>query len=77
MKSITCKDMGGPCDFKISGNTAEEVMKSGADHINSVDDDGHKQVVAKMAEDMKNPEAGKKWDADFKAKFDALPEDSN
>ena len=77
MKSMTCKEMGGPCDTKISGNTADELMKSGSDHIGSMDDDGHKKAVT-MMEDMKNkPEEAKTWDNDFKAKFDALPEDSN
>jgi len=75
MKSMTCKEMGGPCDAKISGNTAEELMNNGSDHIRSNDDEGHKKAVA-MMEDMKNkPEEGKKWNDDFAAKFDALPED--
>ena len=27
MKTMTCKQMGGPCDAAFHGNTADEVIK--------------------------------------------------
>jgi len=75
MKTMTCKDMGGVCDAKITGNTADEMMNNGKDHVHSQDDEGHKNVVKQMEEMQKDQEANKKWNDDFKVKFDALAED--
>ena len=27
MKTMTCKQLGGPCDLALHGNTADEVIK--------------------------------------------------
>lgn len=69
---MTCRQMGGPCDAEITGNTPEEMMKNGEAHLLSKDDEAHKKAVAMMEEMQKNPEAGKKWNDDFQAKFAAL-----
>jgi Trk K+ transport system NAD-binding subunit len=70
MKQMTCAQMGGPatCSTIISGNTAEEMVKNGMDHII--------QAHPEMASDVKNmtPEATTAWMADFQKKFDAAPE---
>jgi Trk K+ transport system NAD-binding subunit len=70
MKQMTCAQMGGPatCSTIISGNTAEEMVKNGMDHII--------QTHPEMAADVKNmtPEATAAWMADFQKKFDAAPE---
>jgi predicted small metal-binding protein len=70
MKQMTCAQMGGPatCAMVISGNTADEMVKNGTKHV--------EQAHPEMVEDMKKmtPEANEKWTADFKKKFDALPE---
>jgi len=69
MKQMTCAQMGGPatCNTMISGNTAEEMVKNGMDHIN--------QVHPEMAADIKKmtPEETSQWMADFQKKFDAAP----
>lgn len=75
MKTMTCKQMGGPCDMPIRGNTAQEMMDNGAKHVKEMNDEGHKNVLKMMDDMQKNPEANKKWNGEFKAKFDALPED--
>ena len=36
MKTVTCKQMGGPCDTKIQGNTPDEIMHKGDDHVNEM-----------------------------------------
>ena len=62
--------MGGPatCNTMITGNTAEEMVKNGMDHIN--------QAHPEMATDIKKmaPEETTKWMSDFQVKFDAAPE---
>lgn len=64
---MTCAQMGGPadCTVMITGNTAEEMVKNGMDHIN--------QAHPEMAADIKKmtPEATTQWMADFQKKFDA------
>ncbi len=75
MKTMTCAQMGGPCDTPIHGNTAEEMLNNGTKHVKETNDEGHQKVLAMMEEMQKNPEAGKKWNDDFTAKFNGLPED--
>jgi len=69
MKQMTCAQMGGPatCTTVISGDTAEEMVKNGMDHITKEHPDLAAQVQ-KMT-----PEETTKWMDDFRAKFDALP----
>ncbi len=74
MKTMTCRQMGGPCDASISGESAEEMMTNGAAHISSMDDEGHKKAVEMMEEMQNNPDAGKVWNEDFAKKFAELPE---
>ena len=38
MKTMTCKDMGGPCDASFQGKKADEVIKAQDSHL--------KQMVA-------------------------------
>jgi predicted small metal-binding protein len=70
MKQMTCAQMGGPatCNLMISGNTAEEMVKNGMDHITQAHPDLAEQIK-KMT-----PEETTQWMADFKVKFDAAPE---
>ena len=77
MKTITCRQMGGPCDAPIHGETAEEMMNNGATHVRETNDEGHKQVLAMMEEMQKDPVAGQKWNEDFAKKFAEAPEDQN
>ena len=75
MKTMTCRQMGGPCDAPITGSTADEMMANGAAHVHSMDDEDHKKVLAMMEEMQANPESGKEWNEKFAADFENLPED--
>lgn len=75
MKTITCKQMGGPCDMPIHGETAQEIMDNGAKHVQEINDEEHKKVLTMMEEMQKDPIAGKKWNDDFAKKFAEIPED--
>ncbi len=70
MKQMSCAQMGGPaeCTTMISGNSADEMVKNGMDHIHQAHPDLEEQIK-KMT-----PEETTKWMADFQPKFDALPE---
>ncbi len=72
---MTCRQMGGPCDTVISGNTAEEMMNNGAAHLKELaaqGDEEHKKVLMMMDEMQKNPESGKEWNEKFMRDFAAL-----
>lgn len=68
MKKMKCSDMGGPCGDEVSANSWEEMKTKGMEHLQAA----HPEMV----EGMKNqtPEAMAQWDANGKAKFDALPD---
>jgi len=73
MKKITCKAMGGSCDAVIKGETAEEMMKNGKQHVHDSADAGdknHQAMIVKMK--AMSDEDYKKWAADFTSKFDTL-----
>lgn len=75
MKTMTCRQMGGPCDEPITGETAEEMTDNGTKHVMSKEDEEHKRVLVMMQDMMKDLEAMKKWNEDFAKKFAELPED--
>jgi predicted small metal-binding protein len=72
MKKFTCREMGGPCDAVIEGETAKEVGEKGAEHVKSMNDEAHKAVAAKM--NQMSEEDNKKWWEDFYKKFAEKPE---
>jgi hypothetical protein len=76
MKKMTCKEMGGSCDAVIEGNTAEEMALNGGKHLTEMSekDAGHKRDKEVMDASQNDPEHIEKWMADFKTKFEALPE---
>jgi hypothetical protein len=75
MKTMTCKQMGGPCDVTIHGETAREMSRNGAKHLMEANDDAHKAAKEMMAEMQKDPTAQDKWSENFAKKFSELPED--
>ncbi len=36
MKTMTCKQMGGPCDTAFQGNTGDEVIKAQDIHLKEI-----------------------------------------
>lgn len=74
MKTMTCRQMGGPCDVSIHGNNPEEMINNAKEHVQSMNDEGHKKVMTQVQEMQNNPEAKKEWEDKFKKDFDALPE---
>ena len=76
MKSMTCRQMGGPCDATFTG-TAEEIMHQGGDHVNAEaakGDAGHVAAKKMMDDAATDPVAMKTWTDKFHADYAALPE---
>ncbi len=77
MKTMTCKQLGGPCDFQLRGATADEVIKAQDSHLKEVvagGDGDHKSALDAMKGRWKHPVAGMGWYKAAKRDFAALPE---
>src|SRR5438552_1866357 len=58
MKTMTCKQMGGPCDVAFHGNTADEVIKAEDKHLKEMvanGDETHKDALKMMQGRWKTP----------------------
>jgi hypothetical protein len=78
MKTMTCKQLGGPCDAPLVGATADDIIKRGEKHIREMvakGDESHKGPMKMMDDMRKNPASGMQWYEKFKIDFAALPED--
>ena len=77
MKTMTCKQLGGPCDLALSGTTANDVIKAQDRHLKEVvasGDETHRSALKEMQGRWKNPIAGMGWYRQAKRDFAALPE---
>jgi hypothetical protein len=78
MKTMACKQMGGPCDLPHHGNTADEVIKAQDRHLKDMvanGDSAHEAAHKAMKGRWKNPISGIGWYKQMKRDFAALPED--
>jgi hypothetical protein len=78
MKTMTCQQLGGPCDLPHHGKTANDVIKLQDQHLkDSVagGDDTHKGALSEMQGRWKKPLSGMAWYRKAKRDFAALPED--
>jgi predicted small metal-binding protein len=78
MKTMTCQQLGGPCDFVLHGNTADEVIKLQDKHLKETvagGDEAHKAALKDMKGRWKRPLSGMAWYRNTKREFAALPED--
>ncbi len=78
MKTMTCKQLGGPCDFTLHGNTADEVIKAQDKHLKEIvaaGDEAHEGALKDMKGRWKNPISGMGWYRKTKRNFAAAPED--
>jgi hypothetical protein len=78
MKTMTCKQLGGPCDVVLRGGTADEVIKAQDGHLKEVvaaGDASHEQALKEMKSRWRRPISGMGWYRDTKRAFAALPED--
>ena len=61
MKTMTCKQLGGPCDFSLRGGIADEVVKAQDKHLNEIVSEGdetHKSALKEMKGRWKHPLSG-------------------
>ncbi|OAJ53058.1 hypothetical protein A6V36_11870 [Paraburkholderia ginsengiterrae] len=68
MKTMTCNELGGKCDQKLSAESWDEMVKVMTKHVM----DKHPDVAKKMEELHKQDPH--KWGRETKPKWDAAPE---
>jgi hypothetical protein len=78
MKTMTCIQLGGPCEFAHHGATADDVIKAQDRHLNEMvdgGDDAHGPALKDMKGRWKHPIKGMGWYKQPKSDFASLPED--
>ncbi len=76
MKKLTCKDLGGPCDAELTGNSFEEIGGRSHDHVMEQiarGDEAHRQAVEKMK--SASPQEQMAMMAEFQKKYNEALEE--
>ena len=77
MKTMTCRQLGGPCDLEHRGEGADEVIKAQDQHLKDMvaaGDESHREANDAMRGRWKHPVASLGWYRDTKKAFAALPD---
>jgi predicted small metal-binding protein len=77
MKTMTCQQLGGPCDLAHTAETADEVIKAQDRHLKeavAAGDATHEDALKAMKGRWRHPVASMGWYKDVKATFADLPE---
>jgi hypothetical protein len=77
MKTMTCRQLGGPCDQPHTGETADDVIQAQDKHLKQVvagGDDTHAEALKEMKSRWRKPISGMGWYKKAKSDFAALPE---
>ncbi len=78
MKTMTCKQLGGPCELPLSGSTADEVIKAQDRHLKEAvasGDQTHENALKDMKGRWKHPFAAMGWYRQVKRDYAGLAED--
>lgn len=76
MKTMTCRQLGGPCDLELSAETADEIIKAQDRHLREAarsGDEDHVPAHEEMKGRWKRPLKAMGWYRDTKKAFAALP----
>jgi len=79
MRSMTCRQLGGPCDVAHLGDDPNEIIKAQDAHLREVvaaGDTDHETALREMKGRWKRPVSGLKWYRTVKRDFAALPDDA-
>lgn len=78
MKTMTCRQLYGPCDVLIHGETAKKMMENSKEHgmeMAAKGDADHIRVMQGMRQHANDPKAVQKFMNEFQIAFAAQPED--
>ncbi len=77
MKTMTCRELGGPCDLELRGDSADDVIKGQDRHLKDAvraGDEAHEHAHKEMKGRWKHPKASLGWYRDVKKAFAGRPE---
>ena len=75
MKTMTCRQLGGPCDLVHSGDDANQVIQAQDRHLReavAAGDTEHEPALMDMKSRWKRPISGLKWYRQVQRDFAAL-----
>ncbi|MEP7055531.1 MAG: hypothetical protein ABI912_09815 [Actinomycetota bacterium] len=78
MKTMTCRQLGGPCDLEHRNESADDVIKAQDRHLKAAEkagDASHHEAHAAMKGRWLHPKKSMDWYRDTKKAFAELPED--
>lgn len=78
MKTMTCGQLGGPCDRAFQGENADEIIAQQDRHLKEAvkaGDATHVQADDDMRGRWKRPKKSLDWYVGVKREFAALPQD--
>jgi predicted small metal-binding protein len=78
VNTMTCKQLGGPCDFALHGNNADDVIKAQDAHLKDAVAKGdvtHEPALRDMKGRWKHPISAMGWYRAAKRDFAALSDD--
>lgn len=77
MKSMTCRELGGPCDLAHEAESADAIIKTQDAHLKAAvagGDTSHEPALKAMKGRWKNPISGIGWYRKTKREFAVRPE---
>jgi predicted small metal-binding protein len=78
VKTMTCRQLGGPCEVAHHGDSADEVIKAQDRHLKESEQAGdasHQPARDAMKGRWRHPKKAMGWYSDTKKAFADLPED--
>ena len=78
MKTMTCRQLGGPCDLAHHGETADDVINAQDKHLKEAvkaGDEAHVPARKEMKGRWMRPKKSLGWYREMHRVFDELPED--
>jgi predicted small metal-binding protein len=78
MKTMTCQDLGGPCDLALRADSADEIIKAQDRHLKEAVADGntsHADARRAMQGRWRHPKKSMDWYNATKKTFADLPDE--
>ncbi len=78
MKTMTCSQLGGPCEHRLTGADANDVIKAQDQHLRKAVAEGdatHEVALKEMKGRWRRPISGMGWYRQVKRDFAAWPDD--
>jgi predicted small metal-binding protein len=72
MKAMTCAQMGGMCDEKMSASTPDEMMGKGMQHLEAA----HPEMAASVKAMAETDPLMVEWNEKFAKTWEETPEDT-